>query len=162
MNDLTKKFGLAGEIGSKGEIWFYNHLINTYDSVYDYRKDMMWQMFGVDFAITRNNWSRFFLLDVKTNLKDDGTFFLELDNGKNNKLNIGWLFTSKSDRIVHINLNKEEFIWYDLPAMRHEILMGDNDYKKCLTNNKDGLIMNINMFTQKSKLIKTIHNVRHN
>lgn len=153
MNNLFEKFGQAGLKGSIGEKWFFKHLKETYDEVQDYREDYIWQMFGVDFGIKRKNWSRFFLLDVKTNLKDNGTFYIELDAGRW-KSKIGWFFTSRADRIVHVNPEKEHFIWYDLSEMREELFFRNT--KEYLSNDRKVLILNINNFSRNSNLIKNI------
>lgn len=155
MSNLIEKFGKDGIKGSLGEIWFYNHLLETYDQVIDYRDDSIWQMFGIDFAIKKEKWSRYFLLDVKTNLRSDGTFFLEVDGGRGCR-KMGWFLASKADRIVHLNVEEEKFLWYDLPEMREYMLFHKD--KISLSKDKKVIILNENDFSRNLKILNIIEN----
>ena len=130
MSHLGERFGIRGEKGSAGEVWMYNKLKERY-TVKDYRTDFVLQTQGIDFGISLPAWRREFTLDVKTNLytPPENWYGFKLELQRANKA--GWLFTSKADRIYHVNAFQGKYLYYDLNEMRYYIT------KKLLDNNMD-------------------------
>ena len=119
MSVLSSKFGQRGFKGNAGEVALYNKLKTLYE-VSDYRNDYSMQSQGIDFGIKLPSWQREFTLDVKSNLYvQPGWFAFKIELQKANKA--GWLFTSKSDRIVHVSTYTNQYMYYDLNEMRYYI-----------------------------------------
>lgn len=119
MHQLTSRYGSLGTKGAIGENWLLGRLSRRYQTT-DYRDDFVMQTQGIDFGIKEPSWRREFTLDVKTNLyieKDFYAFKLELES--DNKA--GWLYSSKADRIYHVNTYFGKYLYYDLNQMRYYI-----------------------------------------
>jgi len=154
MSQLENRFGEAGRKGDVGEKWVFPKLKTVYDEVIDCREDRMWQMLGVDFAITMKKWSRYYLVDSKHNLHNDGVIRIELDKGRHYK-QLGWYFTSRSDRIIHVDVENEKLLWYDLSEMREYIFFNP---EKCeVSLDKKLMILKLSDLYKVKNLIKTIY-----
>lgn len=138
MSVLEQRFGAVGRKGSLGEDWMFKKLQSNF-IVSDYRKDYVMQTQGIDFGIKKPEWHREFTLDVKTNLylPDADWYGFKLELESDNKA--GWFFTSKADRIYHVNSYLGKYLYYDLNMMRYYVT------KKLINNDmKDLEIKNIN------------------
>ena len=119
MSNLSDKFGNLGTKGANGETWLYRVLSKRYQTS-DYRQDYIMQTQGIDFGIKEPNWRREYTLDVKTNLYIEQDFYaFKIELQRENKA--GWLYTSKADRIYHVNSYTGRYLYYDLNEMRYYI-----------------------------------------
>ena len=129
MSVLSNKFGARGAKGSDGEEFLFNKLNANY-TVSDYRMNYQMQSQGIDFGIKKPDWHREFTLDAKTNLYLESDWFaFKIELQRANKA--GWLFTSKSDRMYHVNSYAGKYLFYELNEMRYYIT------KKLLDGNFD-------------------------
>lgn len=119
MKPLSEKFGALGNKGAKGETWLFERLSKRYQTS-DYRKDAIMQSQGIDFGIKEPNWRREFTLDAKTNLYIEREYYaFKIELQRENKA--GWFYTSKADRIYHVNSYTGKYLFYDLNEMRYYI-----------------------------------------
>ena len=119
MKPLSEKFGALGNKGAKGETWLFERLSKRYQTS-DYRKDAIMQSQGIDFGIKEPNWRREFTLDVKSNLYIEREYYaFKIELQRENKA--GWFYTSKADRIYHVNSYTGKYLFYDLNEMRYYI-----------------------------------------
>ena len=119
MKPLAEKFGALGNKGAKGETWLFERLSKRYQTS-DYRKDAIMQSQGIDFGIKEPNWRREFTLDAKTNLYIEREYYaFKIELQRENKA--GWFYTSKADRIYHVNSYTGKYLFYDLNEMRYYI-----------------------------------------
>lgn len=105
-------FGERGRSGREGELWLIN-VINSWGwDVIDYEQDRSRQMRGHDIAIRNPDWKNFYTVDVKNNMRDDGSFMVE--TGKD-----GWLRNTRhtNDRVWHVNTRTGWMAWYDRKEM---------------------------------------------
>ena len=119
MKPLSEKFGALGNKGAKGETWLFERLSKRYQTS-DYRKDAIMQSQGIDFGIKEPNWRREFTLDAKSNLYIEREYYaFKIELQRENKA--GWFYTSKADRIYHVNSYTGKYLFYDLNEMRYYI-----------------------------------------
>ena len=75
---------------------------------------------GIDFGIKEPNWRREFTLDAKTNLYIEREYYaFKIELQRENKA--GWFYTTKADRINHVNSYTGKYLFYDLNEMRYYI-----------------------------------------
>lgn len=104
-------FDAFGEVGKKARLGeqFVMEAVKSWGwLVEDHESDIELQKAGHDISIKNpEKWSRFYSVDVKTNMDYVGTFFVESNED-------GWLFNPKktSDRIWHVNVETGWMAWY--------------------------------------------------
>jgi len=104
-----ERHGETGERGREGEELVIEYFTSKGFKVADKESDRKSQLSGVDLELYTNAIT--YLIDVKANLRDDGSFAVE--GGKN-----GWLFKkSKSNLIIHINPRKQKIAMYNKDKM---------------------------------------------
>lgn len=110
---LEGAFGNTEQIKKavQGEQLWEQFAIRTYDEVINHSKDKNKQIQGADFSIKKDSWSRYYTVDVKSNMKY-GHFYIE------NTAN-GWLRNPKktTDRIVHVDVSNGYICEYDRKDM---------------------------------------------
>lgn len=111
----TEAFGNTIPVrkGYLAERMYYKYAMPIYDSV-DYCPDnRVNQMAGVDIVLYKDTWSRPYTVDVKGNMTNSGTFFVDLTHD-------GWLFNPRktNDRVCHICVDTGWAIEYDVREMR--------------------------------------------
>lgn len=112
----AEAFGRTGEQGDRGEAfmckvyeawkWDFTYYPDSYDQ----------QVRGIDFSFKKPGWVNSYTCDVKANLNEYGTFWVETDD-------TGWLFNPKkeSDRIWHVNPDTGWMAWYGRDDMKHYV-----------------------------------------
>ncbi|NBX49935.1 hypothetical protein EBT25_08330 [bacterium] len=106
---LGEAFGERGERGREAELWLFNVLAKFWKwEVIDHEGDINRQKKGHDLSIRAPHWKHFYTVDVKGNMRDDGSFFVE--TGKD-----GWLRKQgkTNDRVWHVNVRTGWMAWYD-------------------------------------------------
>lgn len=110
----AEAFGNTPEVakGKLAEQMYYEFAMRVYDDVKYYEEEQAQQVAGLDFAIYKNGWSRFYGVDVKGNLDSKGNFLIENQPD-------GWLRNSKkkNDRVVHICTETGWAVEYDRKEM---------------------------------------------
>ena len=82
-------------------------------SVKDHENDHGMQISGVDLSIKKPTWHSYYTVDVKGNMRDDMSFYIETTPK-------GWLFNPKknSNRVWHVNVHTGWMAWYDREKMK--------------------------------------------
>jgi hypothetical protein len=116
MSSLEEVFGEAGSKGMAGEEYVARAIASWGWEVQLHPDDPEKQISGVDVAFKNPTWKQFYTADVKANLDQYGTFFVETDDK-------GWLFNPKktSHRIWHVNVATGWMAWYDRRRMREYV-----------------------------------------
>jgi hypothetical protein len=112
-NTLEEAFGTSGKRGREGEL-FLKQVIESWGwEVIDNEEDKDLQVSGKDLLIKNPNWANFYSVDVKNNLDNYGSFYVDLSEK-------GWLFNpkKKSDRIWHVNTTTGWMSWYGRKEMQ--------------------------------------------
>lgn len=109
--------------GIAGEQWLLARLRAQYAEVADYTQDWHWQRRGIDFGIRAANWHDMIYLDVKNNLRENGTFAVEIAKAADRP---GWFVSSQAHRIYHVCPSQNRYMLYDLPAMRQWVICNLN------------------------------------
>jgi len=114
---LMEKYPNTAPKGIAGEKWLEAKLINFYDEVNDHTDDRVYQSNGIDFSVKQDTWGRAYTLDVKNNLKvgPRGGKIMPIEVKKQGEP--GWLYSSQSDRIYHVNVDHETGVFYDRSEM---------------------------------------------
>lgn len=128
-------FGQTGYKGMKGERWFADYYRTKGFDVKLFEDSRAYQLAGVDVLLTNESGS--YTVDVKTNLKKDNSFYVELDSD-------GWLFNAKysNDFVSHVNPNTGVIATYVRKRMQKFI---EDNYWPCdkeillLHKNDEGL-----------------------
>jgi hypothetical protein len=153
---VEEAYGSSGKLGRKGEQWLANLLRGRGYEVIDYEESHRHQLQGIDLSIKNTDTSKQFTLDVKTNIKNDGTFFIEISE-------TGWLLTDTkiSDLIWHVNTFTGDIAWYTRAKMKHFVLSKlnnlDDEFKKMIRG-QNLLMLNINNLSDELSFIKTKRN----
>lgn len=115
-------YGATGKRGRDGELWLAEFLRKQRYKVEDCENSKENQMKGIDLTISGNSLQRPYTIDVKTNLQNDGSFFIETSSS-------GWLYSSTkiSDCIWHVNNITGEMIWYSRKKMKNAINLLKNE-----------------------------------
>lgn len=106
-------FGSSGKKGRVGELFVINTIRSWGWEVIDTESEKSLQLQGVDIIIKKPTWQNYYSVDVKNNMTDDGSFFIETAPD-------GWLFNKnkRSDRIWHCNPDTGWMAWYDRQRMQ--------------------------------------------
>ena len=106
-------YGSTGKTGRNGEKWLAEFLKANKYEVIDHEDTYKSQVQGIDLTISRSDINRPYTVDVKSNIKDDGTFFVETSVD-------GWLLSPNkiSDCIWHVNPATGTMAWYSRSKMR--------------------------------------------
>ena len=133
-------YGNTGKQGRSGELWLAAFLRNKNYNVEDCESSKENQLKGVDLTISGNSLFRSYTIDVKTNLQNDGTFFIETNER-------GWLFNPNktSDCIWHVNPDTKNMIWYSRKKMKNAInlLKTDLTFKQFFNSNN---LLKLNLY----------------
>ncbi len=121
-NTAEQAYGATGKRGRAGELWLAEFLRKQKYNVEDQENSKENQLKGIDLTISGNSLPRPYTIDVKTNLQNDGSFFIETSSS-------GWLYnsTKTSDCIWHINNVTKEMIWYSRKKMKNAINLLKNE-----------------------------------
>lgn len=105
-------FGDNGRNGRNGEKWLIKVIKGWGWEVIDYENDRSRQLRGHDIAIRKPGWKNFYTVDVKSNMRENGSFFVETSKE-------GWLRNPRhtNDRVWHINPSTGWMAWYDRKEM---------------------------------------------
>jgi Holliday junction resolvase-like predicted endonuclease len=111
---LKEAFGATGERGLAGELFFCDFYRKKGLKVTHFESERREQLKGIDVIIEKDNVK--YTIDVKANLRDDGSFAVE------HKRN-GWLFSKRgvSDYISHVNPRKGIIVTYARERMQRYI-----------------------------------------
>jgi hypothetical protein len=128
--------------GRVGELAFQKMALKHFDEVFDYSSDYeRWknvQGKGIDFGVKMDSWEHEIKVDVKSNLyfskySNCYAFDIEYEKWHPSKKNMhnrvceeGWIQDSKSNRIYHMEIIRENnrwvatgnYLYYDLEEMR--------------------------------------------
>lgn len=110
-------FGKSGAKGDRGED-FLAEVFQSWGWEYEqHPSSFSHQIGGVDISFKAPNWANWYTADVKANLDQYGSFYVETDKN-------GWLFNPKkvSHRIWHVNSDNGWMCWYDRKEMRQHII----------------------------------------
>lgn len=110
---LEEAFGASGARGREGELFLKKVIEGWGWEVIDNEEDKELQISGKDLMIKNPKWASFYSVDVKNNLDDRGSFYVDLSEK-------GWLFNPKktSDRIWHVNPQTGWMCWYGRKEMQ--------------------------------------------
>ena len=125
---LTDRFPVTGTKGQVGEEWLKSILQSYGYEVTDYAGQVEHQKRGYDFSIKIPEWIRDYYLDCKNNLYCDWDYHFKVEIEDHGKL--GWFFSSRADRIYHVNTYTKTYVMYDLNEMRKlvvDALLTNND-----------------------------------
>lgn len=113
---LEEKYGQSGVIGHNGEQFVANVLRSWKWDVFLTEDDITDQSSGVDIKFKSPKWSNPYTADIKSNMDDFGSFYIETDSQ-------GWLFNNRktSDRIWHCNPDTGWMAWYNRVDMQNYI-----------------------------------------
>lgn len=101
-------FGASGKKGREGEIFLIKVLKSWGWSVKDHEDDREKQVAGIDITFKSPNWHNWYTGDSKCNMKDNSVFYVYRD----------WLFSTKADRIFHVNPKTGWVAYYGVDEMR--------------------------------------------
>lgn len=126
-----EKFGESGRKGDLGEQFVIDTLTKWGWEVVHHQVPIDKQAAGVDIEFRSPNWEHFYSADVKANINDRGSFYVEIDSH-------GWLYNTKktSHRIWHCNPRTGQMAWYDREDMKRFIasnklwILTDNSGKR--------------------------------
>jgi hypothetical protein len=127
---LEQAYGEIGAKGKQGEDWLKQRLIEKGFEVETHDNDKAAQLAGIDLTATLPSTKQTWTIDVKTNIKDDGTFFIETNSN-------GWLLHphKKSTYIWHVNPKTGCMVWYNRKLMQNFILQNRDKNKSLLKCN---------------------------
>lgn len=127
----------------QGEQLWEKFALRTYDEVINHSSDRKKQIQGADFSIKKDSWSRYYTVDVKSNMKG-GYFYIENTQD-------GWLRNPRktTDRIVHVDVSTGYICEYDRKDM---IRFLD-------ANNISQELIRMNSFDPKIKLFSKKYNI---
>lgn len=130
---LAEAFGESGDKGEKGELFVKAVMESWGWEVKHHKEDFQKQISGQDLEFKSPRWYSWYTADVKHNLDDYGSFYVETEDN-------GWLFNDRkvSHRIWHCNENTGWMAWYDREAMKKYII--DSGFK-----NTGGLKIDVKM-----------------
>ena len=152
-NTLEGAFGNTEQIKKavQGEQLSEKFARNTYDEVINHSDDKQKQIQGADFSIKKNSWSRYYTVDVKSNMKH-GYFYIE--NTKD-----GWLRNARktTDRIVHIEVSTGYICEYDRRDMID--FLDTNNVKEELVS-MSSFNTNIKHFAKRYNILKTANKTK--
>ena len=134
-------YGPSGEKGSNGEKWLAAILTEKKYNVSIHEDDKQLQVQGIDITVEGNGLKNPITIDVKCNIKPDGTFFVETSQ-------TGWLFNSKkiSDFICHVCPTTGWIAKYSRKSMKDAI--------SHLNIERDLLPLNIHTVADKFSFVK--------
>jgi hypothetical protein len=109
---LEEAYGKTGALGREGELWLINEIRSWGWDVMDFEDNKGRQLKGHDIAIRKPTWFKSYTVDVKNNLRNDGSFVVDTTLK-------GWLRNENktSDRIWHVNTKTGWMAWYDRKEM---------------------------------------------
>ena len=124
---LEGAFGEVGKVAREAELFVKEAVESWGWEVMDNESDYSDQVAGRDLLIKKPSWQNFYSIDVKNNMNQFGSFFVDTNEN-------GWLFGRKksSDRIWHVNKETGWMAWY-----------GRNEMKQYVINNS---LTNTNLF----------------
>ena len=124
---LEGAFGEVGKVAREAELFVKEAVESWGWEVMDNESDYADQVAGRDLLIRKPSWANFYSIDVKNNMNQFGSFFVDTNE-------TGWLFGGKksSDRIWHVNQQTGWMAWY-----------GRNEMKQYVINNS---LTNTNLF----------------
>lgn len=134
-------YGPSGEKGSDGEKWLAAVLTKKNYNVSLHEDDKQLQLKGIDITVEGNGLKEPITIDVKCNIKSDGTFFVETSQ-------TGWLFNSKKN---------SNFICHVCPATGWIVKYGRKSMKDAISQlsiNADLLPLNIYTVADKFNFVK--------
>jgi hypothetical protein len=139
---LEQAYGEIGAKGKQGEDWLYDQFVKKDFSVIGHDESKEHQLKGIDLTVTSNSTNQTWTIDVKSNIKDDGTFFVETDNK-------GWLMNpyKTSTYIWHVNPKTGWMAWYYRKDMKKHIA-SSNQTRKLVS-------FNVNTVTTQLPFVKT-------
>lgn len=100
---VEERHGQAGAKGRIGEEFVIEFLKKDGHLVIDHESEQSKQMSGIDLTSIKNGTTQ--TIDVKTNLNNKDHFAIEIGRK-------GWLFSGKSDIIVHTNPENKKIVQY--------------------------------------------------
>lgn len=109
--------------GIEAEIMYFEYAQSIYDDVEYFPDNYQMQIRGIDVRFMKAGWTRPYSTDVKGNMWEDGTFFI--DNTEE-----GWLRNSRyiNDRVCHICVHNGNAYEYDRVYMMRRM----NDFPRKL------------------------------
>lgn len=110
-------FGASGAKGDRGEEFLMEVFASWGWRATRHQSSKTDQISGVDITFQKPTWLNSYTCDVKANLNDSGSFFVETNQ-------YGWLFNPKktSHRIWHVNPETGWMAWYDRREMQRYIV----------------------------------------
>ena len=145
-------YGKFGKQGRVGELWLAEFLRKQNFEVSDSESSKDNQVKGIDLTINSNSLARPYTIDVKTNLQNNGVFFIETSDS-------GWLLNPNktSDCIWHVNPVTKEMAWYSRSKMKTAIrsLKVDRTFKHFF-NNPELLKLNIRDLPTEMSFIRRV------
>jgi hypothetical protein len=119
---LTKKwtanteaaFGESGRKGREGELYIIEVYTRNGYEVLDHEDSRKHQIAGIDISFRAANSDPFTTADVKHNLNNWNSFYVECANN-------GWLFKSQADKIIHCNVAKGITAEYKVSDMQDHV-----------------------------------------
>lgn len=114
--DAAGAFGASGVKGDKGE-QFLCEVFEAWGWEYElHSASREHQLKGIDITFRNPNWNNSYTADIKANLDQYGSFFIETNDK-------GWLFNpSKANhRVWHLNPETGWMAWYDRREMQQYI-----------------------------------------
>jgi len=132
-------YGYTGKVGRTGEQWLAEILKERGYDVFDHEESHQQQVQGIDLTINGLNLSRPYTIDVKSNIKDDGTFFIEVSEK-------GWLRNPQkiSDCIWHVNPNTKQTARYSRKKMK-TFIVNNLTNTNFIKNLKTGMLFALNV-----------------
>lgn len=104
-------FGQLGKHGREAELFVKQCIEQLGWTCVDCEQDRALQIAGIDLIVNGK-----YTVDVKANLNDNGTYFVEATQ-------TGWLFDHKktSNIIIHVNVEKRQMYMYNREQMKQWI-----------------------------------------
>lgn len=110
---LEEAFGAKGAKGRQGELYVRGVIESWGWEVEDNESDYQQQIAGQDLWIKKPEWYKFYSVDVKANMCDNGSFYIEPQQ---------WMNPSKkNDRFWHVNVETGRMAWYSRQDMQQYI-----------------------------------------
>jgi len=110
-------YGVRGKKGREGEVVVISKLRSLGIKVEDCESDVSMQLAGIYIVIVSPNGVRT-TVDIKSNINSRGYFYID----KNWKCCTSDLV----DKIIHINVEKKQFVMYDVSEAKEQIEFGAN------------------------------------
>ena len=151
-------YGSTGKTGRNGEKWLAEFLKANKYEVIDHEDTYKSQVQGIDLTINRSDINRPYTVDVKSNIKDDGTFFVETSVD-------GWLLSPNkiSDCIWHVSPAMGTMAWYSRSKMRRVLNenISSSSFQQ-LIRRGNLLMLNVNNLPSQMSFIRVFNKNKSN